>query len=61
MSKTNFIQFHHKEKITNEENFPKLKNNDSETERVQEFYFYGLTINENIYWSSLCNKIAYKI
>ena len=44
----------------NEDNYPKLKINDSEIERVQEFNFLGLTINENLDWSSLCNKIAYK-
>ena len=40
----------------NEDNYPKLKIN----ERVQEFNFLGLTINENLDWSSHCNKNAYK-
>ena len=48
ISKTKFIQFHHKQKIMNEDNYPKLKINDSEIERVQEFNFVGLTINENL-------------
>ena len=60
ISKTKFIQFHYKQKIMNENNCPKLKINDSEIERVQEFNFLGLTINENLDWSSHCNKIAYK-
>ena len=60
ISKTKFIQFHYKQKITNEDNYPKLKINDSEIERVQEFNFLGLTINENLDWSSHCNKIACK-
>ena len=45
----------------NEDNYPKLKINDSEIEWVQEFNFLGLTINENLDWSSHCNKIVYKI
>ena len=61
ISKTTFIQFHYKQQIMNEDNYPKLKINDSEIERVQEFIFLGLTINENLDWSSHCNKIAYKI
>ena len=60
ISKSKFVQFHHKQKIMNEDNYPKLKINDSEIERVQEFNFLGLTINENLDWSSHCNKIAYK-
>ena len=58
ISKTKFIQFHHKQKIMIEDNYPKLKNNDSEIERAQEFDFLGLTINENLDWSSHCNNIA---
>ena len=60
ISKTKFIQFHCKQKIMNEDNYPKLKINNSEIERVQEFNFLGLTINENYGWSSHCDKIAYK-
>ena len=44
----------------NEDNIPKLKIKDSEIERVQEFSFLGLTINEDLDWSSHYNKIAYK-
>ena len=57
--KTKF-QFHYEQKIMNVDNYPKLKINDSEIERVLEFNFLGLTINENLDWSSHCNKIAYK-
>ena len=35
LSKSKFIQFHYKQKIMNEDNYPKLKINDSEIERVQ--------------------------
>ena len=59
ISKTKFIQFY-KQKIMNEDNYTKLKINDSEIERIQEFNFLGLTINENLDWSSHCNKIAFK-
>ena len=40
ISKTKFIQFHHKQKFMNEDNYPKLKINYSEIERVQEFNFF---------------------
>ena len=60
-SKTKFIQFHHRQKTLNENDYLKLRINDSEIERVQEFNFLGLTINEYLDWSSHCNKIAFKI
>ena len=60
ISKTKFIQFHNKQKVMNEDNYTKLKFNDSEIERVHEFNFAGLTISGNLDWSSHCNKIAYK-
>ena len=60
-SKTKFIQFLHRQKTLNETDYLKLRINDSEIERVQEFNFLGLTINEYLDWSSHCNKIAFKI
>ena len=60
-SKTKFIQFHHRQKTLNENDYLKLRINNSEIERVQEFNFLGLTINEYLDWSSHCNNIAFKI
>ena len=40
---------------------PKLVINEIEIERVSDFNFLGLTINENLSWKSHIDKIAIKI
>ena len=44
-----------------DDDIPKLIINDSVIERVREFNFLGLTINESLNWSSHCSKIANRI
>ena len=56
-----FVVFHNYQKIMCDDDIPKLIINDSEIERVREFNFLGLTINESLNWSSHCSKIANKI
>ena len=60
-SKTKFMVFHNYQKIMCDDDIPKLIINDSVIERVREFNFLGLTINESLNWSSHCSKIANKI
>ena len=60
-SKTKFMVFHNYQKIMCDNDMPKLIINDSVIERVREFDFLGLTINESLNWSSHCSKIANKI
>ena len=60
-SKTKFMVFHNYQKIMCDDDIPKLIINDSVIERVREFSFLGLTINESLNWNSNCSKLAYKI
>ena len=53
--------FHNYQKIMCDDDIPKLIINDAVIERVREFNFLGLTINESLNWSSHCSKIANKI
>ena len=51
--------FHHRQKVLTENMIPELAiNNNTIIERVKEFDFLGLTLNENMDWSSHCHKIA---
>ena len=53
---TKFDQFHHKQKIMNVDSYPKSNIADSQIERIQEFNFLGVNINENRDWSSHCDQ-----
>ena len=57
--KTKFMIFHtHGTKFSY---IPKININGTELERVENFNFLGLTINENLSWKPHVNKIANKI
>ena len=56
--KTKFMVFHHPNKKLPQN--LEIKINNTPIERVQEFCFLGLTINENLTWKSHVNKIANK-
>ena len=40
---------------------PSIKVNDINTERVKDFNFLGITLDQNLNWSSHINKISIKI
>ena len=59
-SKTKFMIFHFNQK--NIENItPNLKIHDTEIERVSEFNFLGLTLDEHLSWRPHQNKVSSKI
>ena len=60
-AKTKFMLFHNYQKIINEDDIPHLTINDTLIERVTEFNFLGLTINEFMNWNSHSSKISNKI
>ena len=60
-SKTKFMIFHNYQTIISENDIPRLEINNIPIERVKEFNFLGLTINENMSWSSHSLKVANKI
>ena len=53
--------FHNYQKNINEDDIPHLTVNDAIIERVTEFNFWGLTINEFMNWNSQASKISNKI
>ena len=59
--KTKYMIFHNYQKVIAENNIPHLTLNGSVIERVTQFNFLGLTINENMNWKSHSSKIANKI
>ena len=60
-AKTKFMLFHNYQNIINEDDIPHLTINDTVIERVTEFNFLGLTINEFMNWNSHSSKISNKI
>ena len=54
ISKTKCVLFHYNQKLISDTAAPKLKIHDSE--RLIEFIFLGLTINEYLDWTSHSNK-----
>ena len=58
ISKTKFMIFHHPNKRTID---IQIKINDIDIERVTDFCFLGLTINENLTWKTHIGKISNKI
>ena len=59
VKKTKFMLFHHKQRDI-KHLIPNLKINGHTLERVQEFNFLGLVIDENLTWNSHIQKIANK-
>ena len=59
--RTKFMIFHNHQKVISTHEIPCLVINKMGTERVNEFNFYGLTINEFMNWISYPSKIANKI
>ena len=59
--KTKFMIFHNHQKIITQNKIPCLKINNTNIERVTEFNFLGLTINEHLTWKSHAAKVANKI
>ena len=61
VAKTKFMIFHNYQKIIKERDIPSLIINGTNIEKVNEFNFLGLTINEFMNWNSHCSKISNKI
>ena len=61
VQKTKFMIFHYRECVITENDIPCLMINNTEIERVTEFNFLGLTVNEYMNWNSHTQKIANKI
>ena len=61
VDKTKFMIFHNHQKVIPTHDIPCLVINNTVVERVTEFNFLGLTINEFMNWSSHSSKIANKI
>ena len=60
IAKTKFMLFHHRQlNITSL--IPTIKINNQSIERVSEFNFLGLTIDETMSWNNHINKVANKI
>ena len=60
IKKTKFMLFHNKNKNI-QDKVPVIKLQDVEIVRVRDFNFLGITINENLNWSSHINKISTKV
>ena len=60
IKKTKFMIFHsHRKNIQHK--IPVLKISNTDIEKVTDFNFLGITLNENLLWKSHINKIALKI
>ena len=59
--KCNFTIFHHKQKNMQLANLFEIEINNTKIERVSNFNFVGLTLNEHIDWSDHIAKLANKI
>ena len=53
--------FHYHQRTLGEADIPNLKINGSDIERVSEFNFLGLTINEFMSWNSHSKKVSNKV
>ena len=58
--KTKFMLFHHRQRGI-DDLIPTLKINNHEIERVKDFNFLGITIDENMNWNMHIHKISNKI
>ena len=56
--KTKFMIFHYRQRVITENDIPCLIINNTLIERVTEFHFLGLTVNEYMNWNSHVHKIA---
>ena len=56
-----FMIFHYRQRVLTENDIPCLMINNTLIERVTEFNFLGLTVNEYMNWNSHVQKIANKI
>ena len=61
VNKTIFMIFHNYQKVMTDSDIPQLEINTTAIERVTEFNFLGITINEFMNWGSHSVKIAKKI
>ena len=61
VTKTKYMVFHFRQRKLRDGAIPKFKINESKIERVREFNFLGLTINEHMTWCSHIRKISTKI
>ena len=59
--KTKFMIFHYRQWVITENDIPCLMINNTLIERVTEFNYLGLTVNEYMNWNSHTQKIANKI
>ena len=60
-NKTKFMIFHNYQRVMTDSDIPQLEINNTAIERVTEFNFLGITINELMNWGSHFVKIANKI
>ena len=60
VSKTKYMLFHFRQRTLRDCDIPKIRINEIDIERVDEFDFLGLTINENMTWNSHIRKISNK-
>ena len=58
--KTKMMIFHYKQRNIGK-HLPRLKINNTEIERVKEFNFLGVTIDENMTWNAHTQKVANKV
>ena len=61
VSKTKYTLFHFSQRTLRDCDIPKIRINEIDIERVDEFDFLGLTINANMTWNSHIRKISNKI
>ena len=61
VNKTKFMVFHYYQRILEDTDIPNLMISGSSIERVSEFDFLGLTMNEFMSWSSHAKKVSNKI
>ena len=61
VQKNEFMIFHYRQRVIKENDIPCLVINNTQIERVTEFNFLGLTVNEYMNWNSYTQKIANKI
>ena len=61
VQKNKLMIFHYRQRILTENDIPRLMINKAIIERVTEFNFLGLTVNEYMNWNTHTQKIANKI
>ena len=60
-TKNKLMIYHYRQRVITENDIPHLMINNTLIERVTEFNFLGLTVNESMNWNSHIQKIANKI